>query len=215
MKKILAITLAASMLTLTACGNSDNNKDAKDEKNNVKIEQKADNKSDNKSKEVSISEWEGIWNNMGGYLNNPELDKAYEQVAKRDKKDVKQVKDELIKKRQTDFEGIEIKGNKVTFLDGFKDKGGKEISSAEYKFVKSFQTKHGNDMLEWDQFEATSKDAKYPVLIMMPIHGEESLTHFHMRYGKNIDELLKKDKWFPTYVKPSTTTDQLIDEITE
>lgn len=70
-------------------------------------------------------------------------------------------------------------------------------------------------MLEWDQFEATSKDAKYPVLIMMPIHGEESLTHFHMRYGKNIDELLKKDKWFPTYVKPSTTTDQLIDEITE
>ena len=36
-----------------------------------------------------------------------------------------------------------------------------------------------------------------------------------MRYGNDVDELLEKDGWFPTFVKPNTTDSQIIDEITE
>lgn len=50
---------------------------------------------------------------------------------------------------------------------------------------------------------------------MMPVHGEEELVHFHMRYGKNADELFKKDGWFPTFVKPNSTMDQIADEVKE
>ncbi|WAW15535.1 ZinT/AdcA family metal-binding protein [Peptostreptococcus equinus] len=222
MNKRIAMLFAASLLTLTACGANNNVKDSKDSKNNTKMEQKVDSnngkKDTDKSKknqDVSISDWQGTWNDMSAYLDNQDLQSAYAEVAKRDNKKPEEVKRELKNRRKNEFGGIVIQGNKVTFLDKFKDKGGKEVFSSEYKFIKSFETKHGNETLEWDQFEATDKNAKYPIIIMMPIHGEESLTHFHMRYGKNIDELLKQDKWFPTYVKPSTTSQQLIDEIKE
>ncbi len=50
---------------------------------------------------------------------------------------------------------------------------------------------------------------------MMPVHGEEELTHFHMRYGNSVDELMSKETWFPTFVAPSSTIDQIKDEIKE
>lgn len=223
-KKIVSVSMMA--LLLVACGKtSGNKKDVSAPKTeNAKVEQTANKKEQNKAEistnkdkkqDISISEWAGSWNSMSSYLNEPALNKAYEEVAKRDKKSAEDVKKELVERRKSDFNGIVINGNKVTFLDNFESKGGKEIASSEYKIVKSYETKHGNSTLEWDAFKATSKDAKYPIIIMMPIHGEDSLTHFHMRYGNNVDELLKQEKWFPTYVKSTTTNDQLIDEITE
>ena len=51
--------------------------------------------------------------------------------------------------------------------------------------------------------------------MLMPVHGEEELVHFHMRYGKSLDELEKQDKWYPTFVKPESTMDQIADEVKE
>lgn len=50
---------------------------------------------------------------------------------------------------------------------------------------------------------------------MMPVHGEEELIHFHMRYGSDENELLGMDNWYPTYVKPNSTLEQIADEIAE
>ncbi|MDU5274045.1 MAG: zinc-binding protein, partial [Finegoldia magna] len=90
-----------------------------------------------------------------------------------------------------------------------------KIAETEYKFVEKKAVKHGSHMLEWDVFEAVDSNAKYKVLLMMPIHGEEELTHFHMRYGNDKEELFAKEGWFPTFVKPNTTDKQIIGEIEE
>ena len=105
--------------------------------------------------------------------------------------------------------------DKIVFSKNFKLENGDKIAETEYKFVEKKAVKHGSHMLEWDVFEAVDSNAKYKVLLMMPIHGEEELTHFHMRYGNDKEELFAKEGWFPTFVKPNTTDKQIIGEIEE
>ena len=110
---------------------------------------------------------------------------------------------------------MKIEGNKITFTSKIPSENGDKIAETEYKFVEKKAVKHGSHMLEWDVFEAVDSNAKYKVLLMMPIHGEEELTHFHMRYGNDKEELFAKEGWFPTFVKPNTTDKQIIGEIEE
>lgn len=163
---------------------------------------------------VSIDDWAGTWNNMGAYLEDAEVEAGFKKLAEKENVTVEEAKKAYKAKRQCDFDGLVIADGKVTFLDGFKDKGAAEIETVEYEFVESVETTHGTHKLTWDVFKAKG-DAKYPILLMMPVHGEEALTHFHMRYGADKDELLGKEGWYPTFVKPSSTYDQLNEEIAE
>ncbi|MDO5717116.1 MAG: ZinT/AdcA family metal-binding protein [Tissierellia bacterium] len=208
---MLALVIAFAML-FTACSKDNTKKDEP-----KKVDKSDDHSHDHDhdhDDEASINDWEGTWNNMGAYLDDAEVQEGFEKLAEKEGITVEEAIKNYKAKRDCEFDGLVIADGKVTFLDGFKDKDGKEIETVEYEFVESVKTMHGNFELQWDVFKAKG-DAKYPVLLMMPVHGEESLTHFHMRYGKDKDELMGKDGWYPTFVKPSSTYEQLVDEIAE
>lgn len=212
-------TIAASALSVglafSIFGCAGQQSAPKSQSQNAEAEQSQSASADKKEAVKDLKGWEGTWNDFSKYLDDEELDSAYAEKAKEAGKSPEDIKKELKERRHSDFGGLEIKGDTITFLDGFKDKGGKEIGKVTYKFKDSKKVQHGGKELEWDVFEAEDKDAKYPVLLMMPVHGEEELVHFHMRYGKNADELFKKDGWFPTFVKPNSTMDQIADEVKE
>lgn len=163
---------------------------------------------------VSMSDWEGTWNNMGAYLDDKELEPAFETLAKNEGQSPEEAKADYVKKRKCDFDGFVVKGDQVTLLDNFQDKGGNPIDEVEYAYVTTHKVKHGNHDIEWYTFKAKG-DAKYKILLMMPVHGEEALTHFHLRYGDDEEQLLAEEGWYPTFVKPTSTHEQLIAEITE
>ncbi|MDO5715281.1 MAG: ZinT/AdcA family metal-binding protein [Tissierellia bacterium] len=216
-KSLLMICLVLIFsLVLVACGKSEPNENEAAQ-NNTAVENVENNNAqgEEEAEEVPISEWEGAWNNMKAYLDAEELVPAFEEVAERDGISPEEAKAELEEKRDCEFDGFVVEGTKVTFLDGFQDDGGQEIDSANYEFVETHEVQHGNSTLEWDVYKADKEDAKYPVLLMMPVHGEEALIHFHMRYGDDKDTLLAKEGWYPTFVKPSTTYEQLAEEVTE
>lgn len=224
-KSLSLIALLSLGLVMTACQKDQKNDETSS--SNVSQEMKKDdasNVSDSSSNieekkedsaEVSLSDWEGEWNDMGGYLDKDEVQSAFKTLAEKEKVDEKEAKENYLKKRKCDFGGLEIKDNKIKFLKDFPDKKGEVISESEYKYIEKQEVEHGGHKLEWDIFEAVNDDAPYKFILMMPIHGEESLTHFHMRYGDDKDKLLKDEGWFPTFVKPNTTDAQIIDEITE
>ena len=163
---------------------------------------------------IQLSEWEGTWNNIVAYLDDEELEEAFEELAERENMSVEETKSSYMEDRKVDFHGLVIEGDKATFLDGFKDKGGEKIVEIEYKYKEMAIAKHGNFDTEWYAFEA-EEDGDYEFLLLMPVHGEEALTHFHLRYGNSIEELLAMEDWYPTFVKPNSTYDQLYEEITE
>ncbi len=207
-RALLLMALVLSMaMALTACKPAEEKQETTEKQETEQVETES-------KDEVTLADWEGTWNNMGAYLDQVDVQEGFEKLAKKEGKSVEEAKRDYFAKRKCDFDGMVIEGNKATLLDGFADKDGKAIETVEYEFVEIHKAKHGNHDLEWNVFKA-SGDAKYPILLMMSVHGEESLTHFHMRYGSDVKELLETEGWFPTFVKPSTTSEQLIDEIAE
>lgn len=213
--KFLALVCAISTsLFLYGCSDK---KDANANKGNNQSTQvcQTENKDSEKSEEVSMADWAGEWNNMGGYLERPEVQDAYKTLGEKENMSADEAKSMYLEKRACEFDGLKIEGDKVTFLSTFPSDNGEAKGEGTYKFVEAKEVQHGNATLSWNVFEAENDDAPYKFLLMMPIHGEESLTHFHMRYGNDKDELFAKEKWYPTFVKPNTTNDQIIEEITE
>lgn len=164
--------------------------------------------------EIHLSDWEGIWNNMGAYLEDEELEVAFEDLAEREELSVEEAKENYMEDRKVEFNGFIVEGNKAMFLDDFKENDGEVIEEAEYEYKETVIAKHGNFDTEWYSFESKG-DGAYKYLLLMPVHGEEALTHFHLRYGDSVEELLELEDWYPTFVRPDSTYDQLYEEITE
>ena len=218
-KKIALTALLSLGLILAACQKDAPKEDAKEEsKAETQVETQVEESAKEEEKaqdEATIADWEGKWNDMGGYLEKAEIQEAFKTLAEKENTDEASAKEAYLKKRKCDFGGLEIAGDHVKFLKEFPDANGEVIGEADYTFKEKIEVEHGGHKLEWDIFEANSDNAPYKVLMMMPIHGEESLTHFHMRYGDDKEALLKEEGWYPTFVKPSSTDQQIIDEITE
>lgn len=164
--------------------------------------------------EVQLSDWDGTWNNMGAYLDDEELEEAFVELGEREGMSPEEAKKEFAEGGKINFDGLVIQGDKVTLLDGPEDKGGQVIKELEYNYKDSITVKHGNFDTEWFAFESQD-EGEYKNLLMMPVHGEEALTHFHLRYGEDLDEILADEEWYPVLVKPNSTYDQLYEEVTE
>ena len=190
---VLGVVMAFSVM-FTGCqgGEQTSEVDAKEEV--VAVEGTNDEES------IHLSEWEGTWNNIIGYFDDEELEEAFEELAKMEDLPVEEAKRNYIEDRKVDFDGLVVEGNKAIFLDGFKDKSGKEIGQMEYEYKEMVVAKHGNFDTEWYAFQALG-DGDYEYLLLMPVHGEESLTHFHIRHGNSIEEILAREDWYPTFVK--------------
>lgn len=170
---------------------------------------------DANAKAVSLSDWNGEWNSLTTYFDDAELQPVIEKAAK----EKNESKDDLLKdlgeRRHCDFGAVKIDGNKITYYDKQQKDGGKEIETVEYEWKESHPIKHGNQTLSFEIYESKDANAKYKLIAMMPIHGEEELTHFHMRYGASIDEMMKQEKWYPLLCKTETTYKQLEGEFSE
>ena len=50
----------------------------------------------------------------------------------------------------------------------------------------------------------------------MQIHGEDHLAHYHTRFADSIEEIKDEDsKLYPTYVRTSTSSEDVAEELTE
>lgn len=166
--------------------------------------------------ELALSDWEGVWNNINAYLEDEEMEESFEELAENEGVSVEEARNAFMKDREVSFNALEITEDKIIFLDGFKDKDGKELEAVEYEYTGRHMAKHGNFDQEWYSFEAKGDYAGgYKTILAMPVHGEEALTHFHLRYGNSVEELLARDEWYPTLVKPDSTYDQIHEEVTE
>lgn len=216
-KKLLSMLCAVLCMAffLGGCGEKDDGETSVQGSTPVESSEPAETSEPAEDGEVTLAEWEGAWNSIDAYADEEELAATFEEVAEKEG----QTKDEAIaafkEKRKCEFKGIKFEGDKVTFLDGFEDADGKEIDSSEYEYVKTHEAEHDGGQAQWHEFKAKNDDAKYPVLLLMPVHGEEEVIHFHLRYGTDGEELMAKDDWYPTLIKPSTTMDQLKAEVGE
>lgn len=167
--------------------------------------------------EIELSLWEGSWNNMASYLKSDELQEAFAKLAENEGVSEDEARIAYKNKRRCEFDSLVIEGNTVSFRDGVIDeKNSDAYSKEEYEYKESYKVKYDNYELLWHVFTSEDEEAFYPNLLMLEVHGDEALNHFHMRYGEeDILALLKKDGWFPTFVGIDSTFEQLSAEITD
>lgn len=166
-------------------------------------------------KNVSLANWAGAWNNMGAYLDDEPLQPAFEKLAQKEGKSVEEAKEQYAEKRRCEFDGMVFEDNGIRFLSAFADQPGALVSEGKYAYVETYPVRINDHEIEWHAFKSDDAGVKYPVILLMSVHGDEALTHFHLRYGTHAAELLAIQGWYPTFVKPNATYDQLTQEITE
>lgn len=219
--KTLLLTGALSLsLLLTACGGKANNNAANNNAANNHAEENHNHNhnhdhdhehEDQEAREdVMLSDWDGDWNSVYAYKDDPEVLESFEKEAKEAGKDTKEFLDEKLENRKFDFGGMVVDNDKITFYQGKVD-GDKVAAEANYKFVEAAPMQHGGATMYWYVFETDSKDLpKY--MVIMDVHGEESMAHFHMRLGDDKEKLIDgEDHWYPTFVRASTPSSAMVD----
>ncbi len=179
-----------------------------------KQEEKKDDHEEIKKEDVSLDMWKGDWNSIDAYYDDPVVKEAIEKAAKEQNISVEEFIANIDARRKTEYKGLTIDGDTITFYDG-KVGEGKEIASAKFVLKEILEVPHGSKTLNWFVFETDSKDVK-PLVALMQIHGEEHLAHYHTRFADSIEEIKDKDsKLYPTYIRTSTSSEDVAEELTE
>lgn len=213
MKKLaVLIGLILCFGSFTACSSSSG---AKAEiKENTQIESQVENndtKSD--STKVSLSDWESmhpVWNSITSFYDEDYLQLEAKSHAEKENSTVEAIIQEHEKSAHSKIETMEFSGEKIIL----KDKDGNVLASSEYGYVKTIG--EGEEHGEFAVFEAKEDvPEEFKALALMEPHGGEGdITHFHVRYGKSVDdEVLADENWWPVFVDPASTKEQVINEI--
>lgn len=159
-----------------------------------------------------LTDWLGTWNSITYYLDETEVQGAFEELADGEADTVEASKENYQEKILTDFTAMVIEEDQITYLDGPESEGGEVIETVTYEYQEEQTTEHGGQKLSWFKFVAT-EEAIHEAILLLDVHGEESMPHFHFRYGTADEDLLTKEDWYPTLVAPTTTLDQVYEEI--
>lgn len=223
----LIALLAASTLALGAC--SDAGSTPKKAETATSHSHKTDDHADHahgnekypegvteSTKKASLDDWAGTHRSYSTYVDEPELAPAFEQKAAESGETVEQVKD-AIKARATAFSGMVITDKNITFVKDLANLAAPTEKPIEYTFDKALDVKTDKKEYTWFIFKSKEEAGDYTYVSLMPIHGEEVMAHYHMRYGKDMKAILEPEnkRWFPTFVDPQKVTlDQVAKAIT-
>ncbi len=162
---------------------------------------------------TSLEGWKGTWNNINIYFDDKDVKPAFEKLAEKESLTPEKAEEKYREKKKSDIAALNVMGDTISFLDKSEKDGGKEKAKGKYTFVENMT----DDKTKTEWYVFTSEDApeEYKTFLFMKVHGD-GLIHFHARYGsESAEELMKKEGWFPTFIDPSATAQQIADEIAE
>lgn len=219
--KLIAV-LAAGSLALAGCS-SDKAEDKADNASSSvssaasdassSASESAMDKEDN-DKKATLSDWDGSYRSITSWLDDPSVTEKLAEHAKEKGTTVEAEKAEISKNFDTGFQGIVFNDDKITFVKDAATLDNPTETPVEYKFLESKDDSYNGHDFTWYVFEAQGP-SEYKYVVLLPKHGEETLEHFHGRFGNDKDTLLQQ-KNFPIFVDPSKVTpEQVVEEILE
>lgn len=215
--KFAALTAAAA-LAITGCSNDSADDAQTTEATTIQQTTPAATPEDGiveSDKKSTLADWEGAWEATSAYFDTPEVQAEIAEHAAEHGETEAEFREELEEGSGTEFDGIVVGDGTITFVANLEDLGSPSESAHEYTFSKAYDIVDGNSSFTWHIYEGAA-DAPYKYVALMPQHGEESLVHFHMRYGDDVDKLLNDDDWYPVMVKKDTADlDMIMEEIFE
>ncbi|MFC5937862.1 ZinT/AdcA family metal-binding protein [Corynebacterium choanae] len=159
---------------------------------------------------ATLADWDGTWVSLATYVDDPDLAPAFEHEAQEHGESVDALQAELRDKYAAPVEGLVINEDEITFVTKRADVDNPTEQPVKYVFDDAIEDSHGAKTFTWFVFKAEG-DAPYPYVFLLPRHGEETLEHFHARFGSDKDALKNADN-FPTFVDPQRATAAQLEE---
>ena len=154
---------------------------------------------------ITLESWQGVWNNFGAFTDNPAVEKTFKDI------DAENKVQEFIAHYEVGFDVMEFEGHNIKFYDKLKEKGGKVISNGEYEFEKAHAITHGNYKTHLYEFKSKTDDVKYPVVILVEVHGAVGSVHYHFQVGNTSKEALKAK--MGTFGKSDNKIDGIVNSV--
>lgn len=167
---------------------------------------------DNQSVENrSLSDWDGIWQSVDGYLQDGSLDPVMEKKARQGDKTAAEYRAYYQKGYATHVDMLGIENNVIEFHTG------KQIHSCKYEYegYKILTYASGKRGVRY-LFKCTDIESAAPKYVQFSDHiiAPRQSQHFHLYMGNTSQEALLKemDNW-PTYYPYNMTKQQVVDEM--
>jgi Zn/Cd-binding protein ZinT len=172
------------------------------------------------SNATNLAKWAGTWNAMDQYLDDPGLNKAWQDGAARihelfpaknpTANDVKGVFKTML---MTDFKSCVIKGNTMTIYTA-ADASGSSSQTITYAYKGAI----GEGEAAWYSFEGNTPGPYKYLIAYLPEREPNTATHFHFRYGSESFNALTAENmgmWMATVMAKGTPIPTLAASIKE
>jgi Zn/Cd-binding protein ZinT len=187
-------------------------------------------KNDTDDTQPKLAEWNGTWNAVHWYFDEPELaailEAQYNALPEANKQAMpfEAFKAFVQSVAQTDFGSFVVQGNKITFYEqkaNEKNPSRNGLETVAYTFEGIRHDVWGKGGSEEEEFDwcafVGNTEGGYKYLLLEEADRDTSTgpLHFHMRYGsKGFDDLLltptdNYNRWAPTIVSFNTTIAEL------
>ncbi|MDU0479324.1 ZinT/AdcA family metal-binding protein [Staphylococcus chromogenes] len=166
------------------------------------------------TKKASLADWNGKYASLAAFVDDPAFGGEFTEAAQKHGADLEPTKAKLKQRYGVPFEGLNVDGDTLTFVKSKSSLDAPNEKPVKYTFDEAYVQQYKGHELKWSIFKATD-GGEYSYVFLMPMHGEETLQHFHARFGKD-KEAMKKEETFPTFVDPKIATkEQIVDELME
>ncbi|WKD60729.1 Metal-binding protein ZinT precursor [Corynebacterium ciconiae DSM 44920] len=159
---------------------------------------------------ATLADWDGTYRSLGSYIDDADMEEAFTKAAEEHGESLDELKDELKESYGLPYEGLVVDGETITFVKNKDELDSPSEEPVDYEFLESVDKSFNGKDFTWYVFEAKG-DAENKYVLLMPKHGEETLEHFHARFGDDKDALLDAEN-FPTFVNPDNATQAQIEE---
>lgn len=165
---------------------------------------------DSQVKDRALSDWEGDWQSVYGYLRDGTLDPVMAYKAENGEKSADDYKAYYEIGYRTDVERIEINGDVVKFFKDGKPLKGRYASDG-YEILTYEAGNRGVRFI----FKKTEGDAEAPEFIQFSDHkiAPEAADHYHLYWGNDRAALLEEVTNWPTYYPASLNARQIVEEM--
>lgn len=151
--------------------------------------------------------WNGSYKSVNPALEDERMDETYSQIAKDKNKTQAEVKQAIINLLTTKgYENLVFEGNSITYT-----------YENQEPFTYTYKTSGVSDDERFYLFTSTSDVLAHPELKYIYTtkpHQDtnESMIHFHFKFGANGFDELKTSNSYPTFAKSSTSLEKMIED---
>lgn len=159
----------------------------------------------------SLSDWDGVWQSVYGYLKDGALDPVLQQKAHQGEKSVEEYRKYYLKGYLTDIDSIGIENNEIEFYRGTHV----ERCIYHYDGYKILTYASGRKGVRY-LFSCHDKHSGAPAFIQFSDHAisQKSSQHFHLFMGNNSHAaLLKEMENWPTYYPYNMSQSDVVAEM--